>query len=154
MQPKKKTRKMRHTSNRFILHSARERVTENRSKFQWALPGATLCQMKGQVNYITTVLRPVMVTGQTQPADGRRRKTTGSRPTVAKITTRRNTKLAEETEIGDTTGLQPMYENGASYTNGWYVGAKYQHNNAHSRADQKQDKMKSQLLRGYIVIRT
>ena len=87
MQPKKKTRKMRHTSNRFILHSARERVTENRSKFQWALPGATLCQMKGQVNYITTVLRPVMVTGQTQPADGRRRKTTGSRPTVAKITT-------------------------------------------------------------------
>ena len=30
MQPKKKTRKMRHTSNRFILHSARERVTENR----------------------------------------------------------------------------------------------------------------------------
>ena len=38
-----------------------------------------------------------------------------------------------------------MYENEASKTNGWYVGAKFQHNNAYSRADQKQDKVKRQL---------
>ena len=36
-----------------------------------------------------------------------------SRPTVAKITARRNNTLAEETEIGDTTGLPPTYENEA-----------------------------------------
>ena len=32
MQPKKKTRKRGHAFNRFVLHRARERVTENRDK--------------------------------------------------------------------------------------------------------------------------
>ena len=59
------------------------------------------------------VLRPVTETRQAQPADGRRRKTTGSRPTVAKITTQYQAD-GKKAEVGDTTGLQPMYENEAS----------------------------------------
>ena len=51
--------------------------------------------------------------GKTQPKDGRRRKTTVSQPTVAKITTQHQAG-EKKAEIGDTTGLQPMYENEAS----------------------------------------
>ena len=82
-----------------------ERVTENRDKVPMGPSRGYAVLRKGQRSYVTTALRPVIKTGQAQPADGRRRKTTISQPTVAEITTRCNTKLAEETDIGDTTGL-------------------------------------------------
>ena len=69
-------------------------------------------QEEGSRYYAVTVLRPVIKTGQAQPADGRSRKTTGSRPIVAKKTTQ--AKLAEKQKPGDTTCLRPMYENEAS----------------------------------------
>ena len=91
---------MIHTFNRFILRSARERVTENRDKVPMGPSRGYVVLRKGQRSYVTTALRPVIKTGQAQPADGRRRKTTGSRPTVAEIPTRCNMKLAEKTETG------------------------------------------------------
>ena len=58
-------------------------------------------------------MRPFMKYGLS--STGRRQKAENDnfRLIVAKITTQRSTKLAEETEIGDTTGLRPMYENEA-----------------------------------------
>ena len=57
-------------------------------------------------NYVTTVLRRVIKNGvSSTPENGRRRETAVSRPTAAKKPMRRNSKLAEETEIGDTAGL-------------------------------------------------
>ena len=86
MQPKQKTRKMRHTFNRFIRR-ARERATEN--KYSSNGPFQGLLSAKRRVKEITSRRRCdlLLKTGQTQPQDGRRRKTTVSQPTVATITT-------------------------------------------------------------------
>ena len=68
---------------------------------------------KGQGNYVTTALLPVMTTGQTRPEGGRRRKTTVWRPVVSKITTQYQAG-GKKAEVGDTTSLQPIYENETS----------------------------------------
>ena len=110
MQPKQKTRKRGHDLNGSILRRARERATQNRDSSNGPFQG--LRSAKRRVKEITSRRRCDLLckTGQTQPEDGRRRETTVSRPTLAD-----NDAIPiwwkKKTEIGDTTGLQPIYEN-------------------------------------------
>ena len=66
-----------HTFNRF-MRRVRERVTENKYSSNWPFQaGATWCKKKGQGNYVTTALRPVMKNGAN--STGRRQKAENER---------------------------------------------------------------------------
>ena len=104
-----------HTFHRFILRSARERVTENRDKVPMSPSRGYVVPEQGSRKLRHDGDAACYETGQAQPADGRSRKTTRARPTVSKRTTRRNTKLAEKKQKpGDTPGLRLMSKNQAS----------------------------------------
>jgi len=88
-------------------------VTEN--KYGSNGPFQGLLSAKRRVKEITSRRRCDLLwkTGQDSTEDGKRRKTTVSQPTVAKITTQYQA-WRKKTETGDTTGLQPVYDNEAS----------------------------------------
>ena len=101
-----------HTFNR-LIRRVRERVPENRDGSNGPFQG--LCSSKEGSRKLghDGVATCYEKRGKPQPKDGRTRKRTVSQPTVAKITTQYQAG-DKKAEIGDTTGLQPMYENEAS----------------------------------------
>ena len=130
-------------SNRFIRR-ARERVTENRDSSNVPFQGLRSAKKGSRKLRHVGVATCYEKRGKTQPKDGRRRKTTVSQPTVSKITTQYQAGEKKKAEFGNRKFAAYVRKRGE--LNQWLVRwSKYQHNNAYNRADQKQDKMKSQL---------
>ena len=108
MQPKQKKRKGGMLSTGLFVEQ--EKGNKNRDCPNGPFQGVPNAEKR--VKEITSRRRCDLLckTGQTQPEDGRRRETTVSRPTLAD-----NDAIPiwwkKKTEIGDTTGLQPIYEN-------------------------------------------